>query len=123
FSHDSSRLASASDDNTVRVWDAGSGECLQTLNIGKKIFNVSFDSTGLYLHTDIGVIVLDQSSTSNITPDEREPQNSRYEGVALSSDRAWITYDSKNLVWLPSEYRPLCSVVSGKMVGIGVESG
>src|SRR6266480_52695 len=31
FSHDSARLASASGDNTVKIWDASSGECLQTL--------------------------------------------------------------------------------------------
>ncbi|KAF1360474.1 hypothetical protein EJ07DRAFT_177182 [Lizonia empirigonia] len=31
FSHDSSKLASASWDNTVKVWDASSGACLQTL--------------------------------------------------------------------------------------------
>src|SRR5277367_2868976 len=31
FSHDSTRLASASGDNTVKIWDAGSGKCLQTL--------------------------------------------------------------------------------------------
>ncbi|KAJ1328871.1 COMPASS component SWD3 [Microdochium nivale] len=31
FSHDSCRLASASDDKTVKVWDARTGLCLQTL--------------------------------------------------------------------------------------------
>ena len=31
FSHDSTRLASASDDNTAKIWDARSSECLQTL--------------------------------------------------------------------------------------------
>ena len=31
FSHDSARLASASSDETVKIWDASSGECLQTL--------------------------------------------------------------------------------------------
>src|SRR5690242_7537666 len=31
FSHDSTRLASASDDKTVKVWDAGSSACLLTL--------------------------------------------------------------------------------------------
>jgi WD40 repeat protein len=31
FSHDSTRLASASRDRTVKIWDASSGACLQTL--------------------------------------------------------------------------------------------
>ena len=31
FSHDSTLLASASWDNTVKIWDASSGACLQTL--------------------------------------------------------------------------------------------
>jgi WD40 repeat protein len=31
FSHDSTRLASASVDSTVKIWDAHSGACLQTL--------------------------------------------------------------------------------------------
>ncbi|KAF2177549.1 HET-R, partial [Zopfia rhizophila CBS 207.26] len=36
FSHDSARLALASAlfDETVKIWDASSGECLQTLIIG-----------------------------------------------------------------------------------------
>ncbi|KAF2193435.1 hypothetical protein K469DRAFT_549877 [Zopfia rhizophila CBS 207.26] len=31
FSHNSARLASASGDSTVKIWDVSSGECLQTL--------------------------------------------------------------------------------------------
>jgi WD40 repeat protein len=31
FSHDSTRLASASGDGTIKIWDASSGACLQTL--------------------------------------------------------------------------------------------
>jgi WD40 repeat protein len=31
FSHDSARLASASNDKTVKIWDASSSACLQTL--------------------------------------------------------------------------------------------
>lgn len=33
FFHDSARLASASDNGTVMVWDAYSGECLRTLKL------------------------------------------------------------------------------------------
>jgi hypothetical protein len=43
--------------------------------------------------------------------------------VLVSSDGEWITYNSKNWVWLPSEYRPSCSAVLGKTIGIGVGTG
>ena len=62
-------------------------------------------------------------SSINIIPTITEPQNPRYQGGALGLDRAWITYNSENLVWLPSEYRPSCSAISGETVGIGVGSG
>jgi hypothetical protein len=54
------------------------------------------------------------------TIDISEPQ---FQGLALSLDGAWITYNSENLVWLPSEYRPPYSAVLGRTIGIGVGSG
>jgi WD40 repeat protein len=43
FSHDSARLASASDDDTVKIWDAHSGACLQTLEgHSSLVFSVAF---------------------------------------------------------------------------------
>jgi WD40 repeat protein len=73
FSHDSTRLASALGDRTVKIWDASSGECLQTLGIGRALFNISIDTTGLYLHTEIGTIAIDASSASNMTPSITDP--------------------------------------------------
>ncbi|KAI9770372.1 MAG: hypothetical protein M1839_003214 [Geoglossum umbratile] len=121
FSPDSTWLASASSDYTVKIWDASSGECLQTLSIAKTLFNISIDTSGLYLHTEIGTIAIDISTTS--TPSIKDAQSSQRKGWGLSSDGIWITYDSENLVWLPSEYRPSCSAVSGNTIGIGVGSG
>jgi WD40 repeat protein len=124
FSHDSTRLASASYDRTVKIWDASSGACLQTLKVSTVLRNISFDITGLYLHTEIGAITIGATPlVLSSTPTVTEPQNPRYQGLALSSDGAWITHNSENLVWLPSEYRPSCSAVSGKTIGIGVGSG
>jgi WD40 repeat protein len=123
FSHDSTRLASALDDSTVKIWDARSGKCLQTLEIGKALFNISFDTSGSSLQTEFGTFAIDASSASNMTPSATDPQKPRYQGWALSPDGAWITYNSENVVWLPSEYRPSCSAVSRKTIGIGVGSG
>ena len=50
FSYDSTRLASASLDKTVKVWDAASGTCLQTLEgYSNWVYSVAFsrDSTRL----------------------------------------------------------------------------
>ena len=124
FSHDSTRLASSSYDRTVKIWDASSGACLQTLEVGEVLRNISFDTTGLYLHTEIGTITIGAAPlVLSSTPTVTEPENPRYQGLALSSDKAWITHNLENLVWLPSEYRPSCSAVLGKTIGIGVGTG
>ncbi|KAH0551763.1 hypothetical protein GP486_007019, partial [Trichoglossum hirsutum] len=128
FSHDSARLASGSYDGTVKIWDASSGKCLQTLGINKVPSNISFDTTGSYLRTESGTIVINASDgplASNMTMNVNSPQKPQYQGVALSLDETWVTYNSEKLVWLPSEYRPSCSAASasGKMIGIGTGSG
>ncbi|KAF2259726.1 WD40 repeat-like protein [Lojkania enalia] len=123
FSHDSAWLASTSDDKTVKIWDTSSGECLQTLIIGKALVRISFDITDSYLQTEIGAIEVSALSDSRACLSHSEPRSPQYQGLALGADGVWITYNSENLIWLPSEYRPLCSVVSEKMIGIGVGTG
>ena len=123
FSPDSTQLASASSDRIVKIWDVSSGACLQTLSIGEVLYNISFDITGSCLHTDIGIVAVNTSSASSITPDKMEHQYPRYEGVGLGPNGEWITCNSENVIWLPSEYRPSCSAVSGRTIGIGVGSG
>jgi WD40 repeat protein len=126
FSPDSAQLASASADKTVKIWNVHSGECLRIFSVGKTLVKIKFDNTGSCLYTEIGTIAInayDASSTSDITASVTGPQNPQYVGGALSSDGAWIKYNSENLVWLPSEYRPSCSAASGKTIGIGVGSG
>ncbi|KAF2259255.1 hypothetical protein CC78DRAFT_621216 [Lojkania enalia] len=124
FSYDSARLASASDDRTLKIWDLSSGECLQTLTVEKALGRIWFDITGSCLHTDIGPIEISVSLGLPSSPlSNQKSQNPQYQGLALSVDGVWIKYNSENLVWLPSEYRPACSAVSGETIGVGVGSG
>ncbi|PVH90664.1 hypothetical protein DM02DRAFT_547357, partial [Periconia macrospinosa] len=123
FSHDSARVASASDDRTVKIWDARSGECLSTLGVGKVLYRISFGVSGSYLHTDIGTIDISVLPDPVALQTTLEPCSPQYQGLALSADGVWITHNSQNLVWLPSEYRPSCSAVSRDTISIGVGSG
>jgi WD40 repeat protein len=122
FSHDSTRLASASDDRTVKMWDASTGACLQTLDVGQTLSGVSFDPTNSYLYTEIGTIDV-QSLETSIRTDIVEPARPLYVGTGVSSDGTWIQHAGNNMLWVPSEYRPSHSSVSGIMVGVGVGSG
>ncbi|KAF2265844.1 hypothetical protein CC78DRAFT_615686 [Lojkania enalia] len=123
FSHDSIRLASGSHDSTVKIWETSSGACLQTLDVSRPLYNISFNATGSCLCTEIGVILIGSPAKSNSTTTVTDPQHPQHQYAALSPDNVWITYNSKNLVWLLSDYRPSRSTVSGKMIGIGVGSG
>jgi WD40 repeat protein len=123
LSHDSTRLASGSGENTVQVWDASSSQCLRTLEVGRTLFNISFDSIGSRLHTEVGAIIISDSAMSNRTTAVTEPLHPRYQYTALSLDNTWITYNSKRVLRLPLDYRPSCSTVSGKMIVVGVGNG
>ncbi|KAF1970549.1 HET-domain-containing protein [Bimuria novae-zelandiae CBS 107.79] len=98
FSHGSARLASALHDGTVKIWDASSGACLQTLEGYSSIVQYS----GL-------VSILASLHSETVT---KKPQQAVRQGTALSLDSTWISNNSQNLVWLPTEYRPSCSTIS-----------
>jgi WD40 repeat protein len=109
FSHDSARLASASRDRTAKIWAVNNGECLQTL----KGHSDNLSSAEL-----ASILASPQTDRTAQIPQQRACVE-----IAVSSDKSWISIDTQNLLWLPAEYRPLCSTVSGRCVGLGTRSG
>ena len=103
FSHDSAQLALASNDKTVKIWDASSGACLETHNIGKALFDLSFNSIGFALYTETITIVIRSSEVSSIR-DVVEPESPLCVGTSLSLDSIWIKHAGDNMLWIPLEY-------------------
>jgi WD40 repeat protein len=90
---------------TVKIWDASSGACLQTLN-GHSSSNLTTVFT-LQKYTKV----------------KNKDQQPLQQDLSISADNIWMSNDSYKLLWLPSEYRPSCTAMSGKCIGVGTGNG
>ena len=107
FSHDVCRPSSASDDMTVRIWDAETGESLTRL---------LFSHNDSHLVTERGSIILGPPSLHSITVPNWSAYCPRW-------DRSWITLNGSRILWIPPEYRHSSSMFQGNTVAIGCFSG
>ncbi|EJT68819.1 hypothetical protein, variant [Gaeumannomyces tritici R3-111a-1] len=121
FSPNRQRLASASSDETVKLWDAATGACITTLDGSTS--TLSFDDTGSYLQTDFGTKLLQKQPAAGPAAVQAHLQHQDFEGIGISADKAWITWNGKHFLWLPTEYRGQYTAIAGLTIALGCSSG
>jgi len=94
-------------------WDATTGAEKQTLETIIGVQCLSFSIDGKYLKTDRGMLSLNSDSLSH------QEQRS----CAIFVNREWVTQDGQNILWLPPDYRAMCTTVYNNKLALGHSSG
>lgn len=119
FSPDGKTLASASDDTTVRLWDAATGSHLQTLEgHSDGLSAVAFSPDGKYLITIYGSLRLASTPASFGQCSDKNPSD---HGLYVKNE--WITLDGVESLWLPPDYRATTVALYGDKIVLGHLSG
>ncbi|KIX03238.1 uncharacterized protein Z518_06790 [Rhinocladiella mackenziei CBS 650.93] len=116
FSHDGSLLASASNDETVRLWNPHTGREIQTLKGPPGIIAVDFSLGDTALRTNQGIMSIDNKFIPCLTF-----ESSAWQPITMND--AWIRQGEHDLLWLPLEYRRSPSAFYGNTIAIGLRSG
>lgn len=106
FSPDGCRVASYSDDQTIKIWDAKTGTCISTFATPSGgVTQLRFDSTGFFLHTNIGIISLEDRPIEIVSGVPSAVQRSTQGGYGIRDrgdyDWPWITWRGQNVLRLP----------------------
>ncbi|KAF2621718.1 WD40 repeat-like protein [Macroventuria anomochaeta] len=117
FSAAGDRLALASWDKTVRVWDAKTGQPLHTLELTNRVRKVAFSRDGAHLKTSRGSMLLPLATLSTST----FPPKSSVERIFVG--HSWLTVNSQDTLWIPADCRPSHTDVHSCRVAFGYTSG
>jgi WD40 repeat protein len=111
-------LASGSVDNTVRLWNINTRECIQLFTTEYCPRKLLFNTDGLSLKTDRETFRLSVSFVHHI-----QPLPSPSSPYSLDTTQHWVTWNSHNILFLPIDRRPRNFAVKGNVMAMGHPSG
>ncbi|KAK3935360.1 hypothetical protein QBC46DRAFT_271965 [Diplogelasinospora grovesii] len=100
---------------------------MSTLEASRVVGVLQFDGPISYLlHTNVGTFD-SRYTTSSTFPATASPyplaSSPQPVGYSLNDNGNWLKYNGNSLVWLPTEYKPSTSAISGRFVGVGCRTG
>lgn len=115
FSRDGKTMASASGDNTVKLWDAGTGVKLRTLKVHDYVGSPEFSHDWSHLIINRGIyptllVCKEQYTTA-------EPMS------VVSVRRGWVLRGEENTIWLLPDHRPFHLATYRSMAVFGYDTG
>ncbi|KAJ5630085.1 hypothetical protein N7528_003742, partial [Penicillium herquei] len=117
FSPDSRLLAFPWGGMIITLWNIATGALTQTGPFHEIPENISFSPDGMYLTSSVGVIHVQSQFDNSI---RCSPQTRR---EIFIDNENWIWRDKEKAVWLPPEFRPICSAAHGSTLALGHHSG
>ncbi|KAJ4854901.1 WD domain, g-beta repeat domain-containing protein [Trichoderma breve] len=132
YTVDGTQLVLACDDGMIEILSVATGHCLDKLvGICGLANHMAFDSSAgssLRVITNVGTLEFDPPGSATCVHARSSFSSQRAVntiGLGLSKDGEWITWDSRNMLWLPSAFRISASDidVAGSLLALGSRLG